>query len=97
MGGYKQATLQNYATGYNTAARKGKKKVNVNNNRTGLRVEINKKRLHDGILRYGILMMVLDIEGTFDLLKRSTSKLLFGKDRLRVANNDHIDTLCLLL
>ena len=57
MGGYKQSVILNWGNGTNTGSKKGMSKVVTNDNRTGPRTEINKKRLHDAILRFGILKM----------------------------------------
>ena len=97
MGGYKQSTIQNYANGTTVAGKKGSKTSNVNKRRESLRREINKKRLHDGILRFGILKMVKDIDGGFDLLRRTTTKTMFGKQKLGLNDNDRIDAICTLI
>ena len=85
MGGYKQISIQNYANGTFSRARKGMLKQTVNHNRSGKREEINKKRLHDGILRYGILKMVYDIGASFQVLNclKSYNRLDFDASGCR--------------
>ena len=57
LGGHKQASIQNYGNETSRSAKKGITKTHIRNNRTYHRQEINKKRLHDAILRFGILKM----------------------------------------
>ena len=66
----------------------------TNDNRTGPRTEINKKRPHDAILRFGILKMWIDIEQSFELLHRTTKKMLFGLRKEEMVENDVIDVFC---
>ena len=94
MGGYTQSTFLNNDNCTSSCSKKGVHKNLNNDKKLNHRSEINKKRLHDGILRFGILKMWNDIEGSFQNLQRSTKKMLFGINKSGVTENDSIDIFC---